>query len=236
MFLTAVFEAFSFSHGVAVVFIALLVFFLVRFVRKKTDEEHKWLRYSLAILLAYTPLSGPINALFRFDDLAWEKIYETEFPLYLCDIVAVILCAALILKNQRLTEIGYLWAMAGTAQGLITPVLSYDWPSLEYFCFFIQHGLAPIAAILLVWGFGLEPQKGAYKRVWIWTWGYLLVVMSLNFLLETNYGYLNGKPNMPTAYDYLGDYPWYLLSLHGIAATAFWLLLLPFRKSKKELE
>ena len=230
MFTDAPFKAFGLSHGVAVACLLVIGFFLLRVVRKDPDSDHKVLRYILAGILLYSPFSDPINALLRHGRDSWEIIYATEFPLYLCDWVAVVLGIALIKKSQRLTEIGYAWGMAGTAQGLITPVLGYNWPALEYFSFFNQHGMGPIAAILLIWGFGLRPEKGAYKRIWLWTWGYVVIVMILNLLLGTNYGFLNGKPEVATAYDYLGPYPWYLISLHGIAAVVYWLLLLPFRK------
>lgn len=233
MFTEAEFNAFSLSHGLAVVVVLLLASGLLFWVRKKPSSlNDKPLRISFAILLFYSAISGIVNAYLRHGNESFEHIHATEYPLFLCDVVAIVLGIAMLKKSQRLTEVGYAWGMAGTLQGLITPVMKYDFPSLEYFCFFIQHGGVPIAAILLIWGYGLHPQKGAYGRIWLWTWGYLFTTMTLNFILGTNYGFLNEKPPVPTAFDLLGDYPWYLLSLHGVAAVVYFLLLLPFKKKK----
>ena len=225
------FQAFGLSHGVAVVALISLGVCVCKVVRNNPTGDFLLIRYVLAGVLFYSALSGIVNALLRYSrETAWEMVLATELPFFLCDVVAVILGCALIWRSQRLTEVGYLWAMAGTAQGLITPELNFDWPSLEYISFFAQHGLAPIAAVVLIWGMQLKPQPGAYLRVWLWLWGYVASVIGINFLLGTNYGFLNAKPMAGTALDYLGPYPWYLLSLHAVAALLFFLLLLPFRR------
>lgn len=231
------FRAFGLSHGVATVTIASLAYYLLRRVQKTPTNSFITTRYVLAGLLLYSVFSGVINALLRYsNEVAWNKILVTELPFFLCDVVGLVLALALIWKNQRLTEVGYVWAMAGTVQGLITPMLMYDWPSLEYFSFFIQHGIAPIAAVLLVWGFKLRPHAGAYQRVWAWTWGYVVIVLGVNFLLDTNYGFLSKKPEGETALDLLGPYPWYLLSMHAIAAVLYLFLLLPFKRDGQQLK
>jgi uncharacterized membrane protein YwaF len=43
-----------------------------------------------------------------------------------------------------------------------------------------------------------------------------------------NYMFLARKPDTPSLLDYLGTYPWYLLSLDGVAVVFFLLLYLPF--------
>lgn len=197
-------------------------------------HSHKKLRYAFAIALFYSAIAGMVNAWGRLGSESFDRIHETEYPLFLCDVVSVVLGVALIKKSQRWTEIGYAWGMAGTLQGLITPVTRYDFPAIEYFTFFLQHGGVPVAAVLLIWGFGLRPQPGAYKRVWIWTWVYLFCTMTINTLIGTNYSFLNAKPPVPTVLDVLGPYPWYLVSLHALAAIAFYLLLLPFKKRSED--
>jgi len=233
MFTEAEFKAFSLSHGLAVFIVFCIAVGLLLWVRKKPSQlNDQPLRIGFAIVLFYSSIAGIVNAYLRLGNESFARIHETEYPLFLCDVVAIVLGVAMLKKSQRLTEVGYAWGMAGTLQGLITPVVRYDFPSLEYFFFFVQHGGVPIAAILLIWGYGLRPQQGAYRRIWIWTWGYLLTTMGLNFLLGTNYSFLNAKPPVPTAFDLLGAYPWYLLSLHGVAAVVYFLLLLPFKTEK----
>jgi hypothetical integral membrane protein (TIGR02206 family) len=65
----------------------------------------------------------------------------------------------------------------------------------------------------------------------LWSWGYMFVAFGVNALLDTNYGYMNGKPEAASLLDHLGPWPWYLLSLQGVAFVFFGLLLLPFRRN-----
>ena len=58
---------------------------------------------------------------------------------------------------------------------------------------------------------------------------YGIVVGTLDWIFGWNYGYLCAKPVMPSLLDYLGPWPWYLLSIEAIAFVSFLLLELPFK-------
>ena len=66
---------------------------------------------------------------------------------------------------------------------------------------------------------------------------YAVVVGIINAIAGWNYGYLCRKPAMPSLLDFLGPWPWYLLSLELVAFLTFlildlvWRLLVWFRKS-----
>jgi hypothetical integral membrane protein (TIGR02206 family) len=153
-------------------------------------------------------------------------------PFYLCDIVSLVLGVALITRRQRWAELGYLWGMAGTVQGLITPTLYFSWDTAEYYVFFAQHGGVPVAALTLAFGTNLKPQPGAFWRAVLWSWVYIGGVYFVNLALGANYGFVNHKPNVPTLFDYMGPYPWYLLTVQAIAFSLYLLLLIPFRLRK----
>jgi uncharacterized membrane protein YwaF len=63
----------------------------------------------------------------------------------------------------------------------------------------------------------------------------MATVLGLNALLGTNYGYLCAKPENPSLLDHLGPWPWYLLSLEGLALALFLLLDLPFRLTDRRI-
>ena len=213
------FTAFGISHWAALVATALAAVGLIKLARSEAPEKIKRrAEIGLGILLILSVLADPLTNWMRY---AWghggsvgqalEMIHDNSYPFYLCDVVAVVLAVALFRRSQRLAEVGYLWGVAGTLQGLITPTLYYNWDAPEYYAFFIQHGGVPVAALLLVLGIGLKPEKGAFVRILIWSWVYMGIVIGLNALLGTNYGFLNGKPSVPTLFDYMGPYPWYLI-------------------------
>jgi uncharacterized membrane protein YwaF len=55
--------------------------------------------------------------------------------------------------------------------------------------------------------------------------------LSINFLLDTNFGFATRPPDNPSLIDHLGPWPWYLLWMQLIAILVFLLLALPLRGS-----
>ena len=100
-----------------------------------------------------------------------------------------------------------------------------------------QHGGVPVAAITLAFACGLKPKAGALLRTMKWSWAYMAVICLFNWILSTNYGYFNGPPKVASLLDVMGPWPWYLLTLQGVAVLFFTILLLPFRRSmRRELK
>lgn len=231
------FSLFGLSHWVALAATALAVagFISIQRSEKFTESTKRWTRYGLALSLVLAVAADPVLTWIRYrNNEPWKMVIDNSLPLYLCDVVSFFLAAALITRRQWQAEIGYLWGMGGTVQGLITPTLYFDWNTPEYFAFFIQHGGVPVAAAGLVWGMGLKPRPGAFRRAVLMSWGYMVVVMLINHLIGRNYGFLNGKPEVSTMMDYFGPEPWYLVTLNVVAFTLYALLLLPFVKRGRE--
>ncbi|MBT8037154.1 MAG: TIGR02206 family membrane protein [Verrucomicrobiae bacterium] len=231
-----VFTAFGVAHCTALAVTAGAAIGLVMLARSSASEKIKRrAEVSLGVLLLLSVLADPLTNWLRYayepggsTAQALEIMHQNSYPFYLCDVVAIVLAVALFKRSQRLAEVGYLWGVAGTFQGLITPTLYFSWDAPEYYAFFLQHGGVPVAGLLLVFGLKLRPEKGAFKRILIWSWSYMAIVIVLNALLSTNYGFLNSKPGVPTLFDYMGPHPWYLVTVHLIAYLLFGLLLLPF--------
>jgi hypothetical integral membrane protein (TIGR02206 family) len=231
------FHMFGLSHWAALLVTAAAATGLILLYRRPAPDLQlrRCVEVTLAMILVVTVFLDPLLNCLRWSasgpERMWAEIKRDSLPMHFCDLVALLLAGALLTHRQRLAELGYLWGLSGTIQGLITPGLKYEWPSFEYFAFFLQHGSVPVAALGLAFGAGLKPQPGALLRTMLWSNVYLAVIFGLNALLGTNYGYLNGKPPQASVLDFLGDWPWYLLSLEGVALILYSLLLLPFRGS-----
>lgn len=229
------FETFGLPHCAAMAVTVIAAIGMVRLNRSpnvSAESKHR-ANVILGVILIIAVTLDPILTWLRYNDqaaVAPRLVRETALPLYLCDVVSLVLAYALITRRQRFAEMGYLWGIAGTVQGLITPTLYFSWDTPEYYAFFAQHGGVPVAALALALGTPLSPQRGAFQRAVFWSWVYIVVVYVLNRLLSANYGFLNAKPAVGTLFDYMGPYPWYLITLQFVAFTFYFLLLLPFRR------
>lgn len=232
------FTTFGLPHCIVMILVVLASIWMVKFFRSDASELLKTkVRYTFGGLLVFAVFMDIPLPLIRHGMNAdsWALVWDSSLPLYLCDVVSLLLAYALFTKNQRIAEIGYLWGLAGTVQGLITPTLYFGWDTLDFYNFFLQHGGVPVAAITLVWGMGILPEKGAFKRAMLWSWGYMLTVICINFLIGKNYGFLNGKPEVEgTLFDYMGPEPWYLLTLQGVAFLFYYILLKIAPKAKDQ--
>lgn len=230
------FQLFGTAHNLAMLTTLIIAIVVTSYARSGPDERSlKHLRYAMGILLLVAVALDPVLTLVRYGvgEHGWSLVKDNSLPFYLCDVVAIFLAIALFTKKQRFAEIGYLWGLAGTLQGLIMPTLWFDWREIEFYIFFLEHGGVPIAAVFLVWGMGIIPEKGAFLRAVWWSLGYVAVVMSINFLIGENYGFLNGKPDAETFFDYMGPWPYYLITLHAVAFTLYGILLWIAPKKKK---
>jgi hypothetical integral membrane protein (TIGR02206 family) len=230
------FVLFGLPHCVALAATVAASIYMVKLNRSPRVSPERKQRANVIlgiILITAVLLDPPLTWLQYRDrrDTAWQQVRDVSLPLYLCDVVSLVLAYALIRRRQRWAEIGYLWGMAGTVQGLITPSLYFSWDAPQYYAFFAQHGGVPVAALALAFGTDLKPRSGAFVRAVFWSWVYIIVVGGLNFVIsdKANYGFLKEKPGVGTMFDYMGPDYWYLLTLQGIAFTMYLLLLIPFR-------
>jgi hypothetical integral membrane protein (TIGR02206 family) len=149
-------------------------------------------------------------------------------PLELCNLVLIACIVALFKPNQLISEIAYFWGLGGVLQATLTPDLSAGFPSWSFFLFFWSHGVALAAIVFLIAGQKFRPRKGSVLRMMIAINGYAVIVGAINAATGWNYGYLCRKPYGASLYDFLGPWPWYLLSLEGVALATFLILDFPW--------
>jgi hypothetical integral membrane protein (TIGR02206 family) len=157
-------------------------------------------------------------------------------PLELCHCVMLACVVSLLRPNRLASEIAYFCGLAGTVPAMITPDIGRDFPSWDYVQFYWAHGTVLLVIAFLVFGRGFRPQRGSMWRVFAAVNVYAAVVGAVDAAFGWNYGYLCEKPAHPSLMDYLGPWPWYLLSLEAVAVVAFWLLDLPWRLARRPPE
>ena len=188
-----------------------------------TPTEQRWLEIGLAALLIAHVVA---NAWVR-TGLYGQPLQE-HLPLHLCGASILLSVVVLLFHSYRAYEITYFWALGGAIPALIMPDVEYTFPHPFFILFFIGHGLelTGVTFATIVMGFRLRP--GCVVRVLAATAVYALIIMPLNYLLDSNYLYLRHKPEQATLIDLLGPWPWYILSLALVAVLVAVVLYLPF--------
>ncbi|RYD37647.1 MAG: TIGR02206 family membrane protein, partial [Verrucomicrobiaceae bacterium] len=166
-----------------------------------------------------------------------EKAWDNLLPFHLCDVAAIVAGLALLTKRPLLCALTYFWGLAATIQGLITPALTVGFPAPPYLMFFVHHFAVVIAALYLPIVDGWRPKSPFWRsplEVMGWSVLYLFFAMSVNKLLGSNFAFASRPPDNPSLIDQLGPWPWYLVSMLGLAVVFYLLLCLPFiRKAGK---
>jgi hypothetical integral membrane protein (TIGR02206 family) len=221
------FEPFSREHLAAVISGGVVVAALLMAGRRGGLS-----RQLATAMLAFFNLSAyPLN------QAAWLSLgkpmdLDNILPFHLCDIAAMTAGFALLTKRPALCALTYFWGLAATLQALLTPAVGVGFPNWPFITFFIQHFAIVGAALYLPLVEGWRPKQPLWSdplRVYGWSVAYLSFALGVNHLLQTNFGFANRPPANPSLIDHLGPWPWYLLSLQGIAICLFLLLALPLK-------
>jgi hypothetical integral membrane protein (TIGR02206 family) len=162
--------------------------------------------------------------------------YKTDLPFDICNIVALALPFLMWNPKHQVQEVLYFWVMAGTIQAILTPHLFEGFPHFTFIKYFTVHGGLVVYAVYATVVFGLRPTWRSLWRAFLALQVYIVLLFLVNLLLGSNYAYLMGKPPTASAFDYLGDYPWYLLVSEGLALVLFVLVLLPVLPRKRKAE
>lgn len=182
------------------------------------------IRYSVALFLSANELVWYAYRLhyegFRFPH---------ALPLNLCDLTLWLTVVAILSLNQWAFEMAYFAGVGGNGMALLTPDLWAPFPSYPTVYFFVAHGVAVAALLMLLWGKIAAPKPGCLRRVFILLNAYAILIGIFNAVFRTNYMYLCTKPAGASLLDYLGPWPVYIASGEVVALVIFWLLWLPFR-------
>jgi hypothetical integral membrane protein (TIGR02206 family) len=219
------FTIFGPSHLIALAAVGVVSVVAVVLVRRASESTARIVRWVWAgALLAATGIY------LAAETEAGTAVLSDFVPLHLCDFAIFLSVFALLSKNRAASELLYFWACSGTVLAMVTPDITVDFPSWRFCFYFVLHGAVVGAAVMLVWGYGLRPRKGAPWRAVAWTFVYACCVAVANWILDTNFLFLRRKPSGETLLDHFGPWPVYLLVAAAVALVLFHLLYLPFRR------
>ena len=159
----------------------------------------------------------------------WSIQYS--LPLYLCD-MSLFVCVLMLLKNSyNLYEIAYFWGVGGAVQALLTPNVSYAFPHFIFFQFFFTHALIVTVCFWFTFVDCFRPTCRSVWKAFLVTNIYMLLIAVFNYFTSSNYMFLCQKPGAASLLDYMGPWPWYILSGEFVCLFVFFLCYLPFALS-----
>ncbi|MBL8217773.1 MAG: TIGR02206 family membrane protein [Bryobacterales bacterium] len=181
-------------------------------------------RYTLAISLIVQETIRYAYFGFRFPN---------DLPIHLCTLITWMVVWACFTLHPLAVEFVYFTGIVGAGMAMVTPDLPKDvitnWPSYPGIRYFMEHACILIAIGVLVFG-GIAPiRPGAIWRTNAQVAVYAALLGVFNWWNGTNYMFLCAKPKNPSLLDFMGPWPYYLLSSEVLCLFLFWLLWLPIR-------
>ncbi len=218
------FHLFGTGHLIAIA--ALLVINLSFIWLRKSDNEQlkTRVRYAIAIILLISESSWHI-----WNIATGQWSIQKHLPFHICSVLIWLGIYMLFTKSYAIYEFVYFLGVGGALQAVITPEAGiYGFPHYRVFQTLFSHGTLVTAGIFMTIVVGFRPYWSSFKRVFIWTNIYMVLVTIINLLINSNYLYTLHKPDTASLMDVLGPWPWYLLSLEVVGLIVCFILYLPF--------
>ena len=223
------FVMFSAAHVVASAGVVLMIVLLFVFKNKWTIQPQKMQRFER--LFAISLLGMDIAYyIWLFQSGRWG--WSSSLPLELCSISLGLTIVLLWTGNRHVYDFVFYAGIGGALQAIATPVLDLSFPHFRYFHFFYTHAGIVLVALYFTWVKGYRPTFRGILKTMLALNVLLPIVFMINVLFDGNYMFLRSKPANGSLLDYLGPYPWYIVSLEGVAFIIFVCLWLGFRKRR----
>lgn len=225
------FQSFSGEHfAILALFLAGVVAFAVLGVRLRGTDAG--VRFTRAFAITIPVFTVPFQVL---QLLPGDFGLGTSLPLQICDLSWMVAVYALWTRNRRSVALLYFWGLTLTVQAIVTPSLDQTFPDPRFFMFWGMHLFTVWAAVHLVAAVG-GPDWDGFRFAVIVTAIWAVLVMIFNALTDTNYGYLNGKPETASLLDVLGPWPLYVVIEIAIIIGVWALMTWPWQRSLSRVQ
>ena len=177
---------------------------LARFLNRRQKVQVTYLIGAIMILDFITENGGYIMS------GTWDVQYN--LPIQLCGISSLICCVLpFIKKKDQLFQFVYYTGIIGGIMAILTPQMNYFDGSLRYYLnFYVSHSLIIVLPIFMFLHLDLKLPKFSWFKIWIHLNILMAIIMPINFLLDSNYMYVNAAPEVSNPL-VIGEWPYYLL-------------------------
>jgi hypothetical integral membrane protein (TIGR02206 family) len=223
----AVFTPYTPLHAVSVLVCMLAIAVLIIAARRMRDSgaEPGFRRgFAWSCIVFWVFQNGWVHA----TGVDWL----TGLPLHICDLGGLIGPIALLTGNRLMRATLYFWTFALTAQAFIQPALVAGPATSVFWFFFAAHAIVLACALYDLLVLDYRPLWTYLPRVYLFSAGYVVLVIAANAWLGANYAYI-GDPapplKIPPFIDALGPWPQRAVIVLALAALSFPLLVLPWK-------
>ena len=214
------FELFSVVH-LWTIFVLIVIGLLLIIPIKKYGSEEQKKKFAIGIGI-FMIVEELIDRGYHI--LILNEPIKDNLPLHLCGVSVFLVAIILINRNYKIFEVAYFWGLAGASISILTPDVAFVFPHILNITFFLSHALIVIGVLYMIFVFDYRPTKESLIKSYIITHIYAMFIGVVNYILDTNYLFLCHKPHGETPLDYMGPWPWYIISLE-IAVILFWIIL-----------
>ena len=176
---------------------------LARFLNKSQKRMISYIMGGLLIIDFFTENFGYIAA------GTWDIQYN--LPIQLCGISSLICCVLpFIKKKKKLFEFVYYTGIIGGVMAILTPQMNYFDGTIRYYLnFYVSHSLIIALPIFMFLHLDMRLPRLSWFKLWINLNILMAIIMPINFLLDSNYMYVNAPPEVDNPL-VIGDWPYYI--------------------------
>lgn len=176
---------------------------LARFLNKSQKRMISYIMGGLLILDFITENAGYISS------GTWDLQYN--LPIQLCGISSLICCILpFIKKKKKLFEFVYYTGIIGGVMAILTPQMNYFDGTIRYYLnFYVSHSLIIALPIFMFLHLDMKLPRLSWFKLWINLNILMAIIMPINFLIGSNYMYVNAPPEVDNPL-VIGDWPYYI--------------------------
>ena len=163
----------------------------------------------------------------------WE--IQEDLPLHLCSVSNLIVCFIFFIpKNQKLFEFLFYCGFWGGLMAILTAQINdYDGSYFKYIQYYQSHGTIIMIPLFMFLHLDYKLSKFSWLKVLITLNIIMLIIMPLNFIIESNYMYLSEAPNIKNPLVF-GEWPFYILNWEFFILILFFLTFKCFQLIKRK--
>jgi hypothetical integral membrane protein (TIGR02206 family) len=218
------FELFGAAHLLAL-FLTVATPVVISLIARRSGSSTlgRAICYCLAVVLIATEMTVLVASYF-YGTLSWEY----ALPMHLCDWALIATVLTLLWRWQVTYELAFFWALGGSSMAILTPDVQFGFANIGTMLFFVAHCTVVASVLYLTLGMKMRLWPHSLLRVFLISQIYVILTLAVNFALDTNYGYLRAKPRQPSLLDYMGPWPYYIISLEVLGALMLLVVYSPF--------